>query len=116
MMKDFMKKILNTSWLEKIRKGAQEPKNKTFRRSHVPFRLNFLFFIIFTLFVALIARLGYLQIVNGEEMEARVKSTSGAIWGRGTHSVCQRICCYCGSKCQYSDAFIRLSPVTEYYL
>ena len=21
-----------------------------------------------------------------------------------------------GSKCQYSDAFIRLSPVTEYYL
>ena len=75
-MKDFMKKILNTSWLEKIRKGAQEPKNKTFRRSHVPFRLNFLFFIIFTLFVALIARLGYLQIVNGEEMEARVKSTS----------------------------------------
>ncbi|HIB3573219.1 TPA: peptidoglycan D,D-transpeptidase FtsI family protein, partial [Enterococcus faecium] len=62
--------------LEKIRKGAQEPKNKTFRRSHVPFRLNFLFFIIFTLFVALIARLGYLQIVNGEEMEARVKSTS----------------------------------------
>ena len=27
-----------------------------------------------------------------------------------------RICCYCGSKCQYSDAFIRLSPVTEYYL
>ena len=76
MMKDFMKKILNTSWLEKIRKGAQEPKNKTFRRSHVPFRLNFLFFIIFTLFVALIARLGYLQIVNGEEMEARVKSTS----------------------------------------
>ncbi|HIF1364305.1 TPA: peptidoglycan D,D-transpeptidase FtsI family protein [Enterococcus faecium] len=79
MMKDFMKKILNTSWLEKIRKGAQEPKNKTFRRSHVPFRLNFLFFIIFTLFVALIARLGYLQIVNGEEMEARVKSTSSTI-------------------------------------
>ncbi len=32
MMKDFMKKILITSWLEKIRKGAQEPKNKTFRR------------------------------------------------------------------------------------
>ena len=76
MMKDFMKKFMNNSWMDKIKKGTQEPKNKPFRRSHVPFRLNFLFFIIFTLFVALIARLGYLQIVNGEEMEAKVKSSS----------------------------------------
>lgn len=75
-MKDFMKKILNNSWMDKLKKGTQEPKNKPFRRSHVPFRLNFLFFIIFTLFVALIARLGYLQIINGEEMEAKVKSSS----------------------------------------
>ena len=76
MMREFMKKLLNNSWMDKLKKGAQEPKNKTFRRSHVPFRLNFLFFIIFTLFVALIARLGYLQIVNGEAMEAKVKSSS----------------------------------------
>ncbi|OQO70849.1 cell division protein FtsI [Enterococcus villorum] len=76
MMKDFMKKILNNSWMDKLKKGTQEPKNKPFRRSHVPFRLNFLFFIIFTLFVALIARLGYLQIINGDEMEAKVKSSS----------------------------------------
>lgn len=62
--------------MDKLKKGTQEPKNKPFRRSHVPFRLNFLFFIIFTLFVALIARLGYLQIINGEEMEAKVKSSS----------------------------------------
>ncbi len=75
-MKNFMKKILNNSWMDKLKKGTQEPKNKPFRRSHVPFRLNFLFFIIFTLFVALIARLGYLQIINGEEMEAKVKSSS----------------------------------------
>ena len=75
-MREFMKKLLNNSWMDKLKKGAQEPKNKTFRRSHVPFRLNFLFFIIFTLFVALIARLGYLQIVNGEAMEAKVKSSS----------------------------------------
>lgn len=75
-MKDFMKKIWNNSWIDKVKKGTQEPKNKAFRRSHVPFRLNFLFFIIFTLFVALIARLGYLQIVNGEAMEAKVKSSS----------------------------------------
>ena len=76
MMKNFMKKILNNSWMDKLKKGTQEPKNKPFRRSHVPFRLNFLFFIIFTLFVALIARLGYLQIINGEEREAKVKSSS----------------------------------------
>ncbi|MEY8445976.1 penicillin-binding protein 2 [Enterococcus ratti] len=76
MMRNFMKKIWNNSWIDKLKKGAQETKSKTFRRSHVPFRLNFLFFIIFTLFVALIARLGYLQIVNGEEMEAKVKSSS----------------------------------------
>lgn len=62
--------------MDKLKKGTQEPKNKPFRRSHVPFRLNFLFFIIFTLFVALIARLGYLQIINGDEMEAKVKSSS----------------------------------------
>ncbi|MRI74341.1 penicillin-binding protein 2 [Enterococcus mundtii] len=76
MMKSFMKKNTNNSWLDRIKKGTQEPKNKTFRRSHVPFRLNFLFFIIFTLFVSLIARLGYLQIVNSEELEAKVKSSS----------------------------------------
>ncbi len=71
MMKDFMKKIMKYSWMEKNKKRAQEPKNKTFRRSHFPFRLNFLFFIIFTLFVALIARLGYLQIVNGKRWKQK---------------------------------------------
>ncbi|MEA4829886.1 MAG: penicillin-binding protein 2, partial [Enterococcus thailandicus] len=76
MMKDFMKKIKNNSWFDKLKKGTQEPRNKPYRRSHVPFRLNVLFFIIFTLFVALIARLGYLQIVDGETMEAKVKSSS----------------------------------------
>ncbi|THE09268.1 penicillin-binding protein 2 [Enterococcus hirae] len=76
MMKKFMKKNKNNAWLDRLKQGTQEPKNKTFRRSHVPFRLNFLFFIIFTLFVALIARLGYLQIVNSEELEAKVKSSS----------------------------------------
>lgn len=30
--------------------------------------------------------------------------------------LCQRICYYCGSKRQYGDALIRLSPITEYYL
>lgn len=48
MMKDFMKNI-KYFLVRKIRKGAQEPKNKTFRRSHVPFRLNFLFHYIYVI-------------------------------------------------------------------
>ncbi len=59
-----------------IRKGPEEPKAKSYRKSHVPFRLNFLFFIIFALFVALIVQLGYLQIVNGENIEKQLKASS----------------------------------------
>lgn len=75
-MKKFMEKIRIKEWIENIKTGAQEPENKGSRRSHVPFRLNFLFFTIFTLFVALIAQLGYLQIVNGENITNQLKSSS----------------------------------------
>lgn len=44
-------------------------------KSHIPFRLNLLFFGVFLLFSALIVRLGYLQIVRGEEFEAIVRRT-----------------------------------------
>lgn len=44
-------------------------------KSHIPFRLNLLFFIVFILFSALIVRLGYLQIIRGEEFEAIVRRT-----------------------------------------
>ncbi len=37
------------------------------QRKHIAFRMNFLFFVIFILFSTLILRLGYLQIVKGEE-------------------------------------------------
>ncbi len=56
--------------------GPEEPKAKSYRKSHVPFRLNFLFFIIFALFVSLIVQLGYLQIVNGENIEQQLKASS----------------------------------------
>ncbi|MER1973629.1 MAG: hypothetical protein ABS880_07660, partial [Psychrobacter alimentarius] len=43
------------------------------KRSHIPFRLNLLFFVVFLLFATLILRLGYLQIVKGEEFETQVQ-------------------------------------------
>jgi len=43
--------------------------------SHIPFRLNLLFFIVFLLFLTLILRLGYMQIIRGEEYQAEVERT-----------------------------------------
>lgn len=45
------------------------------KKSHIPFRLNLLFFIVFMLFTALILRLGYLQIVRADEYRAEVERT-----------------------------------------
>lgn len=50
-------------------------QHKQHAKSHIPFRLNLLFFVVFLLFSALIVRLGYLQIVRGEELEAVVRRT-----------------------------------------
>lgn len=57
-------------------------KKKTKRnreRSHIPFRLNFLFFIVFALFAALIIQLGRLQVLNGASYQAMVNSTDKKI-------------------------------------
>jgi penicillin-binding protein 2B len=70
-MKNLKDKVVNN-----IRKGPEEPRSKSYRKSHVPFRLNFLFFVIFGLFVALIVQLGYLQIVNGDNIEKQLKASS----------------------------------------
>lgn len=69
-------KNLKDKVIKNIRKGPEEPKTKSYRKSHVPFRLNFLFFVIFGLFVALIVQLGYLQIVNGDNIEKQLKASS----------------------------------------
>lgn len=49
---------------KQIRKVDQAKINQ---RKHIAFRMNILFFLIFFLFSLLIFRLGYLQIVKGEE-------------------------------------------------
>lgn len=49
---------------KQIRKADQA---KIKQRKHIAFRMNFLFFSIFVLFSLLILRLGYLQIVKGED-------------------------------------------------
>lgn len=52
---------------------AQKRKEK--KKSHIPFRLNFLFFIVFLLFSSLILRLGYLQIIRADDYRAEVERT-----------------------------------------
>lgn len=47
--------------------SSSNPKAKAAQRSHLAFRMNVLFFSIFILFSLLIFRLGYLQIVKGED-------------------------------------------------
>ncbi len=59
-------------------KKRQKQKNKQ-TQSHIPFRLNLLFFIVFLLFVALIVQLGYLQIIKGEEYKAEVERTESTM-------------------------------------
>src|SRR5699024_3217501 len=57
------------------KKKTRKDRNK----SHIPFRLNLLFFIVFLLFVTLIVRLGYLQIIKGEEFKAEVERTESTL-------------------------------------
>lgn len=58
---------------------GQKNSRKEQTKSHIPFRLNLLFFIVFLLFVALIIRTGYLQIIKGEEFQAEVERTESTV-------------------------------------
>ena len=45
------------------------------KKTHVPFRLNVLFFLVFVLFSALILRLGVVQIVYGDDYRREIERT-----------------------------------------
>ncbi|KHE68395.1 penicillin-binding protein 2 [Halobacillus sp. BBL2006] len=45
------------------------------KKSHLPFRLNVVFFIVFILFAAIILQLGVVQILNGEEAQDEIDRT-----------------------------------------
>lgn len=55
-----------------LRKANAKGRKK---RSEIPFRLNFLFLIVFLLFAALIGQLVYLQIINGPRFESEATSS-----------------------------------------
>lgn len=61
-------------FFEKLKLADEGGRNQN--KSHIPFRLNFLFFVIFGLFVILVSRLGYLQIVEGDKMKAEMKAST----------------------------------------
>lgn len=63
-------------FLDKLKKENVESTAQANKKSHIPFRLNLLFFVIFGLFVALIVRLGYLQIAEGQQFGERAEENS----------------------------------------
>ena len=54
-------------------------KNKKKKKTHVPVRMNILFFAVFLLFSLLILRLGIVQIVSGEEYKREVERTEDVL-------------------------------------
>ncbi|MFC0560708.1 peptidoglycan D,D-transpeptidase FtsI family protein [Halalkalibacter alkalisediminis] len=55
-------------------------KTKQKKRTHLAFRVNVLFFVIFLLFSGLILRLGIVQIVQGEDFVNELESTTNSIY------------------------------------
>ncbi|MGX7023341.1 penicillin-binding transpeptidase domain-containing protein [Vagococcus hydrophili] len=65
-----------TPWRPFSKKNKAEQDTK---KSHVPFRLDFLFFIVFLLFTALVVRLSYLQINKHDEFAEIVEKGQKSI-------------------------------------
>ncbi|WP_440480394.1 peptidoglycan D,D-transpeptidase FtsI family protein [Rossellomorea aquimaris] len=54
-------------------------KSKRKKKTHVPVRMNLLFFAVFLLFSLLVLRLGLVQIVNGESYKKEVERTEDVV-------------------------------------
>lgn len=63
-------KYLPQKGVKFVKKYKQKKK-----RSHIPVRMNILFFVVFLLFSVLVLRLGVVQIVQGEEYKKQVERT-----------------------------------------
>ncbi|MBA2173584.1 penicillin-binding protein 2 [Halobacillus locisalis] len=55
--------------------GKEKKKKQLKKKSHLPFRLNVVFFIVFLLFAAIILQLGVVQILNGQEAQEEIDRT-----------------------------------------
>lgn len=64
-----------------VSEGKQELTKKFLegKRSHIPFRLNLLFFVIFVLFISLIVRLTSLQIMDNKRYEKQAIASNQQI-------------------------------------
>ncbi|NSP82174.1 penicillin-binding protein 2 [Enterococcus faecalis] len=68
--------LKKNSFIDKLKKTDAVAKSQRGIKLYIPSRLHLLFFVIFTLFVSLIVRLGYLQIVEGEEFNKKITANS----------------------------------------
>lgn len=59
-------------------KYIRTPRPKR-QKSSIPFRLNFLFFVVFFLFAMLVGQLAYLQITNGSRFATEVNRTGTTV-------------------------------------
>ena len=57
----------------------QRKKSKKTAQSVIPSRLNFLLWVVALLLLALVARLFYLQVLNGSSFKAEVKSSDTTV-------------------------------------